>query len=102
MSVRTDTALHPTTVSAVSTGQVPVVRRRRSPRGVWMSKPETREQVPPALLASALEAAGGNANRLWFAVDGSVWVLNHGRMTSCPSPACPACQGGRRRTSRAA
>lgn len=100
--VRTTTSIHPRTVTGVSTGETPAVRSRAARRkgGVWVNQPETREQIPDRLLASALTSAGGDANRLWFGLDGAVWILNHGRMTSCTSPACPACQGGKRRTSR--
>jgi hypothetical protein len=88
-SVRTTTSLAPQTVTDVSTGTVPTVEpeyRRRDARGKWNS-PVVREAVPDTLLASALEAAGGDSTRLWFGPDGAVWVLNHTRATKCISAA---------------
>lgn len=85
--------LHPTTVTAYSRGALDPPRRRR-PAGSW-DRP-TGVRIPARLLSSCLLAAGGDANRLWFGLDGAVYVLNHTRATACPSPACPACQDGRR------
>ena len=96
-----DTAdLHPATVTAYSQGAVAPVhaRRRRRVPGSW-ERPRG-VHVPAQLLSSSLVAAGGDPNRLWFALDGSVYVLNHTRATACPSPACPACEGGRRTPAR--
>jgi hypothetical protein len=91
-SVRTSTSLAPQTVTDVSTGTVPTRTKRTSwdGRGKW-NAPLRRESVPDILLASALEAAGGDANRLWFGDDGAVWILNHQRGQTCISKACPAC-----------
>lgn len=95
MSVRTTTSLTSGTVTRVSTGEVPsaAVRRRKRPEapdGVWNS-PVARREVDYRLLQSSIDAAGGDPNRLWFANDGSVWILNHSRGEKCVSPACPAC-----------
>jgi hypothetical protein len=96
-----DTAdLHPSTVTDYSRGAVAPVhpRGRRPPAGSWDRPRGVR--IPAQLLSSSLVAAGGDPNRLWFALDGSVYVLNHTRATACPSPACPACDGGRRTPAR--
>jgi hypothetical protein len=91
MSVRTTTNLAPQTVTDVSTGTAPTYRpRKRGKDGKWLDS-VSKSQVPDRLLAGALEAAGGDPNRLWFGADGAVWILNHSRATKCPSPACPAC-----------
>lgn len=90
MSVRTTTSLAPQTVTDVSTGAVPTIKPRSRDKGKWLDT-VTTSHVPDRLLAGALEAAGGDANRLWFGPDGAVWILNHTRATKCPSPACPAC-----------
>lgn len=94
--------LHPSTVTGYSEGTVVPIhaaRRRRRAAGSW-SRPPEGVTVPAPLLSACLVAAGGDANRLWFALDGSVYVLNHTRATACPSPACPACADGRRTRDR--
>jgi hypothetical protein len=94
VSVRTTTDIHPRTITEVSMGAggalgSPRTRRRRD--GVWNS-PLARSQVDDRVLQAAIETAGGDPNRLWFdRTDGSVWILNHSRMTTCVSPACPPC-----------
>lgn len=65
-------------------------QRARARTKGWVS-PVIAEQIPDDLLYSAIKAAGGDTNRLWFGEDGAVWILNHTRETKCPSPACPAC-----------
>lgn len=85
--------LAPATVTAASRGFETFPRQRvraRRRTGGWVS-PVVAEQIPDKLLYSAIKAAGGDTNRLWFGEDGAVWILNHTRETKCPSPACPAC-----------
>jgi hypothetical protein len=82
--------LAPATVTGYSTGEIAGYRRRRDRQGRWVDA-VVRSQIDDRLLAGALEAAGGDANRLWFGADGAVWILNHQRGQTCPSPACPAC-----------
>lgn len=91
MSVRRDTNLHPTTVSAASTGEVGPLPQRKSRRPGTFNSPVARASVPDVLVAAAVEAAGGDTTRLYFA-QGDVWVLNHRRGERCVSPACPACR----------
>jgi hypothetical protein len=92
-TIRDTTALHPDTVRANASAPTTRWRPRRR-RGAWVHLPETIAQIDPALLARALETADGNRALLWFDKDErSVWILNHTRMTTCISPACPACQG---------
>ena len=93
-NLRASTDIHPQTVTAVSTGDTPQLRRQRRGKGTWNS-PVARSQVPEVALHVAIERAGGDPNRLWFDTDGSVWILNHSRMTTCPSPACPPCSARR-------
>lgn len=89
-SVRTTTSLAPQTVTDVSTGTAPSYRPRRRDKGRWVDA-VTRTQIPEQVLTSALQAAGGDANRLWFADDGWVYVLNHTRSETCLGGGCPAC-----------
>jgi hypothetical protein len=92
VSVRTTTDIHPATVTRVSTGQVKRARRPPAPRGSWYG-PLVVQQIDDRVLAAAIETAGGDPNRLWFEKDGTVWILNHSRMTHCVSAACPPCSG---------
>lgn len=96
-AVQHTTALAAETVEKLATGEIPLPypnAKRRGSRhsigGAWNSR-VMRAQVPEELLASAHRAAGGDSNRLWFADDGAVWVLNHSRGEMCISRACPAC-----------
>lgn len=94
-TVRDDASLHPQTVTDYSTGELQsrwsyYEGRRRARGGRW-NTPTARDQIDPGVLAAALRAAGGDSTRLWFDDDGSVWVLNHRRGETCPSPACPVC-----------
>jgi len=99
-TVHDDADLHPSTVTGYAAGTVSPVRPPAPrARGQWAA-PVAGTQVPATLLDACLSAAGGDPNRLWFATDGSVYVLNHTRADACPSPACPACQDGRRTTHR--
>lgn len=98
-TVHDNADLHPATVTAYSTGTLTPRTPRPRAAGQWAA-PVAGTHVPAALLAGCLAAAGGDPNRLWFALDGSVYVLNHTRATACPSPACPACADGRRTTHR--
>lgn len=83
--------LAPVTVTGYSRGKVAGYRRRRAPRGQWVS-PLVARQIPAPLLSSALDAADGDPNRLWFDEDGAVYVLNHTRETTCLGGGCPACR----------
>lgn len=81
----------PATVTAYSTGDVaPMTRQRRRDKGRWLDA-VTTSQIDDRLMASALEAAGGNPNRLWFGPDGAVYVMNHTRAETCLGGGCPAC-----------
>lgn len=82
--------LAPATVTGYSTGEVAGYRRRRDRHGRWVDA-VVRTQIDGRLLASSIDAAGGDPNRLWFDDDGAVWILNHVRGEHCISPACPAC-----------
>lgn len=83
--------LAPATVTDYSRGQIEPRRRRRDDKGQWVDT-VARSQIDDRLLASALEAAGGDPNRLWFDGDGAVYVLNHSRRETCPGGGCPACR----------
>lgn len=90
MKVRDKMTLAPETVTDVSTGRVK--RRRTRTPSEHPQAPATARTMPAPARRTALGLADGDANRLWFDTDGSVWTLNHSRAERCSSPACPACK----------
>jgi hypothetical protein len=90
MTIRRDADLAPATVTGYSRGVVRALRTPSRPR-LPESLPVAARAVHPDALELALSRAQGDATRLWFTEDGSVWVLNHTRAERCASMACPMC-----------